>query len=252
MKTARSQSAQGDLLPITPAENFGEIEYEHILDYVGTGIRIISRDFSVRHINRSFGEMSATAPAEAIGQKCWEAFPHPFCHTPECRLTRILNGERRVVTETERQKPDGSTVPCTIIAIALLSPAGDVIGLMEIFRDNPEALKMRERAKESEERYQALIQLGTNVGEAVVMLQDIDGQEGRQTFVSDHWLRITGYTREELLGMSFFDLVALADRDTSLARHRIKMRGEAVPGLFELHIQHKDGLRVPKIGRAHV
>ena len=99
--------------------------------------------------------------------------------------------------------------------------------------------------EESEERYRALLELGGEVGEAVVMLQDTEQGNGIQTFVSDEWPRITGYSRRELLGMSFFDLVHSKHREASLERHQRKMRGESVPRLFELSIVRKDGTEVP-------
>jgi len=102
-----------------------------------------------------------------------------------------------------------------------------------------------ETLRESEERYRALLELGGEVGEAVVMLQDTEQGDGIQTFVSDEWPRITGYSRRELLGMPFFDLVHPKHREASLERHRRKMRGEAMPGLFELSIIRKDGTEVP-------
>jgi PAS domain S-box-containing protein len=72
------------------------------------------------------------------------------------------------------------------------------------------------------------------------MLQDIDGQEGIQTFVSDQWSKITGYSKEELLGSCFFDLIDPKDRVASIERHRLKMAGKAVPGLYEMDIIRKD------------
>ena len=77
------------------------------------------------------------------------------------------------------------------------------------------------------------------------MLQDTEQGNGIQTFVSDEWPRITGYSRRELLGMSFFDLVHSKHREASLERHQRKMRGESVPRLFELSIVRKDGTEVP-------
>jgi len=99
--------------------------------------------------------------------------------------------------------------------------------------------------RESEERYRALLELGGEVGEAVVMLRDTEQGKGVQAFVSDTWLRITGCSREELLGMSFFDLVHPQYRKASLERHQKKMDGEIIPGLFELVIIRKDGTEVP-------
>lgn len=45
--------------------------------------------------------------------------------------------------------------------------------------------------------------------------------------------------------MPFFNLVHPQDRVESLERHRRKMRGEAVPGLYELSIITNDGTEVP-------
>ena len=70
--------------------------------------------------------------------------------------------------------------------------------------------QLDDQIRESENRYRTLIEfnLGAKIGEAVIMLQDIGGKEGIHVYVSDQWPRITGYAKEELLGMSFFDLVS--------------------------------------------
>ena len=102
-----------------------------------------------------------------------------------------------------------------------------------------------EELQESEERNRALLDLGTEVGESVVMLQNTERGEGVQTFVSYMWPHITGYSKEELLGMSFFNLVHPGNRQTSIERHRKKMAGKSMPGLYELSIVRKDGTEVP-------
>ncbi len=99
--------------------------------------------------------------------------------------------------------------------------------------------------EETEDRYRTLIELGTKIGEAIIMLQDADGKEGMHTYVSSQWPQITGYSKEELLGMSFFDLVIPKDKDISIKRHRQKMSGKTIPDLFELTIICKDSKEVP-------
>ncbi len=99
--------------------------------------------------------------------------------------------------------------------------------------------------RESEDRYRTLIELGNKIGEAVIMLQDIDGREGMHTYISSQWPQITGYSKKELLGMSFFDLVSKNDRDLSIKRHRQKMSGKTISDLFELTIIRKDNKSVP-------
>jgi PAS domain S-box-containing protein len=103
---------------------------------------------------------------------------------------------------------------------------------------------MEEQVKESEERYRVMIELGTEAGEAIVMLQDIDGKEGIQTFFNKQWTKITGYRKQELLGTPFFNLVSPHDRQTAIDWHHQKISGKTVPRLYEIRIMRKDGTAV--------
>ena len=123
--------------------------------------------------------------------------------------------------------------------------AGVLVGIIETFRDISDYKQLQKQIQESEEHYRALIELGTNIGEAVVLLQDIDNHEAMHTYMSDRWPYITGYSREELLHKSFIDIVSPQYREASLARHRLKMSGKSIPDLFEMTIITKDGKEVP-------
>jgi PAS domain S-box-containing protein len=74
-----------------------------------------------------------------------------------------------------------------------------------------------------------LFHLGSEVEEAIVVLQDIAEIRGRQILFNDAWLRLTGYSSEELKDISFFDLVHEDDRAASISRHNRKISGESVP-----------------------
>jgi len=113
------------------------------------------------------------------------------------------------------------------------------------FPDVTDRKQVEEALWESEERYRALVNLGAEVGEAVVMLQDTEEKIGQYIFVSDEWVRITGYSRKELLSMSQAELIHPRDRKTAVERHQRRMRGESLPGLFEIIIIRKNGTEVP-------
>ncbi len=97
---------------------------------------------------------------------------------------------------------------------------------------------------ESEERYRTLLQLGTAAGEAVIMLQDTKEREGTQAYFNDSWCSITGYPREELSRLSFFDLLHPEYRDSARQIYRQKMLGQIIPGLYEFTLVRKDGKEV--------
>lgn len=219
-----------------------KIENQQIINSDSHGIRIINKDHTIRIINQAFADMSGMSPEIAIGKHCWEIFPSPFCNTTKCRLNRILQGEERIEAEIERTKKDGTVIPCIATAFPLWEISGEITGIVETFKDVTGRKKLQERIAESEERYRALIELGTEAGEAIVMLQDIDGKEGMQTFFNDQWPKITGYTKEELFGISFFEIVHPSDRQMSLERHRQKMLGKTVSGLYEMKLIRKDGV----------
>jgi len=132
---------------------------------------------------------------------------------------------------------------------ALLSADRIEIGeqpcLLTVITDVTERKKAEEALRESEERYRALLELGERTGEAVVMLQDNERRVGMHVYASDEWSKITGYSSDELLNMSMVDLIHPGDRKEAVKRHKKRMCGEVLPGLYEITIIRKDGSEVP-------
>ena len=219
--------------------------FNRIVDYLPQGIRIISTDYTVKYINPSFSKLSGVKLKEAIGRKCYEVFPSPFCNSPQCRLVKILAGEKSVQAEIERTSKKGVIIPCMVSAFPMYDAGNNLVGIMESFRDITDKKVLEEKIEEAEDRYKAIVELSGEVGEGIMMLEDIDNKEGAIVFTSPQCLRITGYTEKELAIKSFFELIDGDERKAALERHRRKMRGKSLPGLYEVSITRKNGTKIP-------
>jgi len=131
-----------------------EDELVAILDSSSYGIRIIKKDFTVSYINKTFANLSGVRPREATGKKCWQVFQGPLCNTADCRLRRILDGDKLLQYEIERKRRDGSVIPCEVIAIPCYSQKGELTSMIEMFMDITERRHLEEQLRKSKEKYE--------------------------------------------------------------------------------------------------
>ena len=120
-------------------------ELDQIFNTAADGMRVIDKEFNVLRVNETFSTLSGVSKDEAVGKKCYEVFPAPQCHTPDCPLTRILGGEERVECEVEKERKDGIRVPCILTATPFRGLGGELIGIVEDIKDITE----RKRAEEA-------------------------------------------------------------------------------------------------------
>ncbi len=215
-----------------------------LLSYSPNPILVSNPDTSVRYVNPALEKLTGFTSAELMGRR----IPYPWWKKEDLR-ERTRNFKEAIRHGLERaekpfQKKNGEPFWVEITSTTIRSN-GEFKYYLSNWVDITERKQAEEILRESEERYRALLELGGNVGEAIVMLQDTEQGNAIHVFVSDEWPRMTGYSRKELLGMSFFDLLHSKDREASLERHRRKIRGEIIPGLFEMSIIRKDGTEVP-------
>jgi PAS domain S-box-containing protein len=138
-------------------------ELNQIFNTAADGMRVVDKDHNVHRYNQTFMALSATSETDMAGRKCYEVLPGPHCHTPECPLSRVLAGEERVEHDVEKQRKDGTTVSCIVTATPFRTPDGQLLGIVEDFKDITDRKEWEESLRESEEKLAGIVDSVTDV-----------------------------------------------------------------------------------------
>ncbi len=120
-------------------------ELDQIFNTAADGMRLIDKNHTILRINDTLANLIGINKDEAVGKKCYEIFHGPLCHTNICPLARILNGEELIEFDAEKERNDGLIIPCTVTATSFRDPTGELIGIVEDFKDISE----RKRAEDA-------------------------------------------------------------------------------------------------------
>jgi two-component system sensor histidine kinase UhpB len=142
-------------------------EMDQVFETAADGMRIVDRDFRVLKANDTFAALVGLPKDRVIGTRCHEIFRGDRCDTPECPLTRILDGAQHVEYDADKIRLDGTAVPCIVSATPFRRPDGEIIGIVEDFKD----ISQRKEA----ERH--LRETGRRLRELAAHLQNIREQE---------------------------------------------------------------------------
>lgn len=126
-------------------------ELDQIFNTAADGMRIIDKDFNVLRVNGTFLTLAGVNEEQALAEKCYEVFRGSTCHTPDCSLVRVLASGKRVEYELDKERKDGTKIPCIVTATPFRKPDGSLIGIVEDFKDISEI-------KRAEEQIHALTQ----------------------------------------------------------------------------------------------
>jgi PAS domain S-box-containing protein len=219
--------------------------YKAIIQSAMEGFFLANLQGKILDVNDAFCRMLGYSRKELLTLRIQD-FDVEFIAAPEKLEQRILEVKEEGGSsgEVRHRCKDGRIIDVAVSVKYLDIKPGFFICFHRDITEQKNIYRQLKESKESEERYRALIELGGRFGEAVVMLQDTDKGKGIQTFVSDAWCRISGYSKEELLDAPFFDFLNAKYRKASLERHRRKIDGENMPGHFGMSVIRKDGVEV--------
>ena len=132
------------------------------------------------------------------------------------------------------RKKDGTLVPVEISVCDFHLKGRKVI--CTVIRDITERLAAEQALRKNEEQYRSVVE---NSQEGIFIIDDAF----RILYANDELSRISGYSREEILGRNF--QIFLDDESKNLVADRYlrRQRGESLPPRYEIKVVRKDGER---------
>ena len=178
-----------------------EKENEDFINSAADGMRIVGRDFNVKKINRAMSNLSGFNIKESIGMNCQKMFgAKDICGTKNCSMVKILKNGKKYQQECKRKRKDGSYISTLEMVSPYKDSNGEIIGIIEDFRDITKIKKIEEKIAESERRFRDISEVSGD------WIWETD-KDGRYTYISGKCEKITGYKATELIGKTPFELM---------------------------------------------
>ncbi len=173
-------------------------------------------------------------PEELIGKR-----PTDFMIPEESELARKSLGSLLSKREPIRRYEcrhlhrDGHEIRVEANATPIFDRDGAFKGYRGFGRDITGRRQAEESLRESEEKFRTL----TETLAAVILVYQGD----QYVYANLSAERITGYSRDELLGMKFWEVMHPDDREIIRERGIARQQGKAVPSRYEVRYRTKDG-----------
>jgi len=169
-------------------------ELEQIFDTAADAMRVVDRNFNIIRVNETFATLSGMTKEEVIGRRCYQVLWGSLCHTKDCPLIRILGGVDRVESDSLKVRRDGVKIPCIVSATPFRGIDGQLIGIVEDFKDISERKEVEQALVNSHEQLRHLtshLQVVREEERTLIAreIHDELGQALTALKMDVHWLR---------------------------------------------------------------
>jgi len=132
------------------------MELNQIFETSADGMRVVTSDFTMLRVNDTFLRLAGLSRAEVEGRKCYEVFSSQSCHTSRCPMSRITRGEERIEYDELKRRRDGVEVPCIVTVTPFRDGSGQVIGIVEDFKNISERKQAEEELRQAHDQLRAV------------------------------------------------------------------------------------------------
>lgn len=137
------------------------------------------------------------------------------------------------------------TIPKWVLATVFVGVIVLFLSWMFIVKLRRARKKAIQELKESEALHKALIEAAGQAGIGLVILQDTESKEAGLVSANEQACKISGYSKEEALNMTFRDFMPPNIVKQMMSKYRDRQKGKPLPYTYEASIVRKDKTKIP-------
>lgn len=213
-------------------------ERETILQTLREGIVVLDLGLTVTWANRAMESLTGRQRQQLEGEAIESLLaPGQGGHLREAVFRCLGEGEEMVCAEVELQTVEGALIPAEV-TIRPVRHGSRPTALVASFLDLRERRQQEQRLREQQQFLESLL---NSLTDGVYLVN----KERRIIWANEAFERMTGYSRQELVGMSIASIIAPEHDALAQEMRRRKERGEAQVTRYEVELVTRDGRRLP-------
>ncbi len=220
---------------IEEALRISEHKYRKLHESIRDAFVSTDMEGNVKDYNRYYLSMLGYAPEEISSLTYRDVTPEKWHEMEESIVqTQVLRRGYSDVYEKEYRKKDGTVFPVDLRTVLIRDEAGNPAGMWATVRDITERKRMEENLRSSEARFRSYFEQHA-FGLTVTSL------EKGWIEANDRLCEILGYSRDELMHMTWAELTHPDDLETDVVQFNRVLSGEIDGYSMEKRYIRKDG-----------
>ena len=216
--------------------------YRTTLNSIGDAVIAAGPTGHVEHINPVASALTGWSEEESIGKPLKQVFRI----VSEKNNRELENPAEKIVREGQAAglanhtllvSRDGRKTPIADSGAPIISPNGEIVGVVLVFRDQTEERKVQKRIRESEERYRSLF---NSIRDAIVIT------DNNRSIIDCNpaFFELFGYSADEILGQNTMAVYA-DEKDYRRQGEALENRVHESPYLTMVDYRKKSGIIFP-------
>lgn len=214
-----------------------EQEYRLVVENVRAAIAVVDAEGRFLFVNGIGAAVHNLAPQDMIGRTQWEVFPGPIADRQVENVRQVIRTGEPLSEEAEVYEPERGTCWYHTTLQPYRNASGVITAALVVAHDITEAKQAAAALRESEERYQTLVEASRDA----IIVADI--ADRRHIFANSAASRIFGIPHDEIMNTGVHDPTSPAGQKRAIEVFETILEGRTEP-IYDVPAKARDGRQI--------